>query len=41
MLYSTDAVSSIDVTENDMLHFCSVDLVESPMKLAHKELIEK
>lgn len=41
MLYSTDAVSTIDVTENDMLHFCSVDLVESPMKFAHKELIEK
>lgn len=41
MLYNTDAVSNIVVTENDMLHFCSVDLVESPMKYAHKELIEK
>ncbi|MEC5302324.1 carbohydrate kinase family protein [Staphylococcus shinii] len=41
MLYSIDAVSAIDVNENDVLHFCSVDLVESPMKYAHKKLIEK
>jgi fructokinase len=41
MLYSIDAVSTIDVNENDVLHFCSVDLVESPMKYAHKKLIEK
>lgn len=41
MLYSVDAVSAIDVNENDVLHFCSVDLVESPMKYAHKKLIEK
>lgn len=41
MLYSIDAVSAIDVNENDVLHFCSVDLVESLMKYAHKKLIEK
>lgn len=41
MLFKAQDVEDIDVTENDILHFCSVDLVESPMKQAHKALIEK
>lgn len=41
MLYQTEAVAGIDVMENNVLHFCSVDLVESPMKYAHKALIDK
>ncbi|MBN6203961.1 carbohydrate kinase [Staphylococcus saprophyticus] len=41
MLYNEEQVSQIEVTEQDILHFCSVDLVDSPMKMAHKALIEK
>ncbi|PHK48688.1 carbohydrate kinase family protein [Staphylococcus edaphicus] len=41
MLYSEQEVKHIDVTDKDILHFCSVDLVDSPMKVAHKALIEK
>lgn len=41
MLYQPSNIDAITVTENDMLHFCSVDLVDSPMKQAHKALINK
>lgn len=41
MLYSEAQVKQIEVTDKDILHFCSVDLVDSPMKTAHKALIEK
>src|SRR5699024_3083928 len=41
MLYQPSNIDAITVTENDMLHFCSVDLVDSPMKQAHKSLINK
>ena len=38
--------SENDIRDNlcekgDIIHFCSVDLVESPMKKAHKKLIEQ
>ena len=41
MLYQPSNIDAITVTENDMLHFCSVYLVDSPMKQAHKSLINK
>lgn len=41
MLLSEEDVTNIEVTNKDILHFCSVDLVESPMKKAHKALIDK
>src|SRR5699024_6155550 len=41
MLFQPEAVQSIEVTKDDILHFCSVDLVESPMKQAHQALIDK
>lgn len=41
MLYQPNNIDEITITENDMLHFCSVDLVDSPMKQAHKSLINK
>ncbi|MGY3480484.1 MULTISPECIES: carbohydrate kinase family protein [Staphylococcus] len=41
MLYQPSNIDAITVTEKDMLHFCSVDLVDSPMKQAHKALINK
>lgn len=41
MLYDANNIAHITVSENDMLHFCSVDLVDSPMKQAHKALIDK
>ena len=41
MLFSEEDVTNIEVTNKDILHFCSVDLVESPMKKAHKALIDK
>ncbi|MDH9162392.1 carbohydrate kinase family protein [Staphylococcus succinus] len=41
MLYQPEYIQDIDVTQDDVLHFCSVDLVESPMKQAHKALIKK
>ncbi len=41
MLYQPSNIDAITVTENDMLHFCSVDIVDSPMKQAHKSLINK
>lgn len=41
MLYSRDNINDIPVTQADILHFCSVDLVDSEMKEAHKTIIEK
>ncbi|WP_251518350.1 MULTISPECIES: carbohydrate kinase family protein [Staphylococcus] len=41
MLYQPEYVDDIKVNEDDVLHFCSVDLIESPMKHAHTALINK
>lgn len=41
MLFEPSYVDNIEVSENDIVHFCSVDLVESPMKNAHHKLITK
>lgn len=41
MLYDPSNIEDIVVTQNDILHFCSVDLVESLMKQAHLKMIEK
>ncbi|NYE09289.1 fructokinase [Bacillus niacini] len=39
LLLSEEEVESTWFQAGDILHFCSVDLVESPMKLAHKKAI--
>ncbi|MGX1192133.1 carbohydrate kinase family protein [Metabacillus sp. SLBN-84] len=41
LLLSPEEVGDIPFQEGDFLHFCSVDLVESPMKQTHIELINK
>ncbi|AKL92332.1 5-dehydro-2-deoxygluconokinase [Staphylococcus capitis subsp. capitis] len=41
MLYDPSHIEDIEVTDQDILHFCSVDLVESLMKQAHSKMIEK
>ncbi len=41
MLYDADNIDKIQITKEDVLHFCSVDLVESPMKKAYLALVEK
>ena len=41
MLYDPSYIEDIEVTNEDILHFCSVDLVESAMKQAHSKMIEK
>lgn len=41
MLFEPSFVNDIDVNENDVVHFCSVDLVDSPMRNAHYQLITK
>lgn len=41
MLYKADYLDEISINPNDILHFCSVDLVESDMKEAHKAMIDK
>lgn len=41
MLYHPDNVEEIDVSSEDIMHFCSVDLIDSDMKQAHYKLIEK
>ena len=41
MLYNRENINELPITPNDILHFCSVDLVESEMKEAHKAIIEK
>jgi fructokinase len=40
LLLSPEEVSSDWFHEGDLLHFCSVDLIESPMKQTHKKVIE-
>ena len=41
MLYKADYLDEISINPNDILHFCSVDLVESDMKEAHQAMIDK
>lgn len=41
MLYSADNIAKIPLKDEDMIHFCSVALVESPMRDAHEALLEK
>ncbi|MFC3420246.1 carbohydrate kinase [Salinicoccus hispanicus] len=41
LLYDESAVSDIEFHKADLLHFCSVDLVESDMKETHRVVIEK
>lgn len=41
MLYHPDNLEEIDVSSEDIMHFCSVDLIDSDMKQAHYKLIEK
>ncbi|GAB3065621.1 carbohydrate kinase [Salinicoccus sesuvii] len=41
LLYDASATSGIEFGKNDLLHFCSVDLVESAMKETHRTVIGK
>lgn len=41
MLYKSEYLTDLTVTEEDILHFCSVDLVQSDMKIAHETLINQ
>lgn len=41
LLYSKEQLPPNLLTDKDILHFCSVNLVESPMKHAHMALIEQ
>lgn len=41
MLYSKKFIDELNITSDDIMHFCSVDLIESDMKEAHQALIEK
>ena len=41
MLYEAQNIEDIDMGKGDILHFCSVDLVDSPMKQAHLAMVEK
>ena len=41
ILYKTEYLNEITINPNDVLHFCSVDLVESNMKEAHKAMVNK
>ena len=38
--YSVEDIPADILNDCGMIHFCSVDLVESPMKEAHKKLID-
>jgi fructokinase len=40
LLLSSEEVKSEWFQQGDLLHFCSVDLIESPMKQTHKKVIE-
>jgi fructokinase len=40
LLFTENEVNEKWFGKGDILHFCSVDLVESPMKLAHKKAID-
>ncbi|SES16966.1 fructokinase [Gracilibacillus ureilyticus] len=41
MLLEREYIKKITFTENDILHFCSVSLIESEVKYAHIEAIKK
>ncbi|MGJ9384187.1 carbohydrate kinase family protein [Salipaludibacillus sp. CF4.18] len=41
MLLERDYIKKITFTDNDILHFCSVSLIESEVKYAHIEAIKK
>ena len=42
MLYKAEYLNEITINPNDVLHFCSVDLVESNMKSSsHKAMVNK
>ena len=40
MLLSAEEICSEDFNERDILHFCSVSLIDAPIKEAHKKAIE-
>ncbi|WP_353892846.1 carbohydrate kinase [Proteinivorax hydrogeniformans] len=40
MLLTENDVDDVPLTNNDILHFCSVDLIDAPVKKAHRRLIE-
>lgn len=40
MLYHEDNIGELQFSADDIMHFCSVDLVDSPMKQAHHAMIE-
>ncbi|MGM9929640.1 MAG: PfkB family carbohydrate kinase [Bacillus sp. (in: firmicutes)] len=40
LLLEADEIKEDLISKGDILHFCSVDLVESPMKYAHQKLIK-
>jgi fructokinase len=41
MLLTEDEVDNIEFKEGDILHFCSVDLIDAPVKKAHVRAIDK
>ncbi len=41
LLFSDNEIEEDWFNEGDILHFCSVDLIESPMKYAHKKAIKQ
>ena len=41
LLFSENEIEEEWFDEGDILHFCSVDLIESPMKYAHKKAIQQ
>ncbi|MGX1193074.1 carbohydrate kinase family protein [Metabacillus sp. SLBN-84] len=41
LLFSPEDIRDEWFSAGDVLHFCSVDLIDSPMKLAHKRAIER
>ncbi|WP_309297394.1 carbohydrate kinase family protein [Lysinibacillus piscis] len=40
LLLAPEDVQAVSFEQGDLLHFCSVDLVESPMKQTHRQVIE-
>ena len=41
MLYQPENIDDIQIFQDDILNFCSVDLIESDMKNDHEKMIEK
>ncbi|EHT1785635.1 carbohydrate kinase [Staphylococcus pseudintermedius] len=41
MLYESENIDTIELQQGDLVHFCSVALVDSPMKRAHVKLLDK